>query len=179
MADYSGAYTGAEIDAGIGLSQTSIQRVDSGWGSYVDTAYTFGSPFAVLAATDTLLPNNKGTVIETQKPTDVATFYSGAVINGQDGDGLLITLEMKIVPTNAGTDTVDIWFDIGGTVGQLFRRVWTFPKGTGVIRPISFTVSVYTLDTWAANGATAYIRGNNTLSVYDIKYVITRTHKAR
>ena len=179
MADYNSGNTGPQIDAAVLLAQNSIQRVNSGWGAYDDTAYTSGSPFSVSAATDTLLPNNRGGVIETQKPTDVTTFYSGSVINGQDGDTMSITLDMKVVPTSAGTETVEIWFDIGGTVGELYRRILTFPKGNGIIRPISYSVSVYSLDTWAANGATVYIRGNNTLDVYDIRYIVSRTHKAR
>jgi hypothetical protein len=178
MANYNGAYTGPQIDAAIAKAQTSLQANDTGWGSYVDTAYTSIAPFAVSANTDTLLPNNKGTVIETQKPADVSTFYTGSVIAGRDGDGMLITLDMKVVPTNAGTETVEIWFDIGGGIGELYRRILTFPKGNGVIRPVDYSVAVYTAATWQTNGASVYIRANNTIDVYDITYLITRTHKA-
>lgn len=179
MVDYNSAYTGSEIDAAVALAQTSLQTDDTGWGDYVDTVYTSGSPFLVSANTDTVLPNNKGSVIETQKPTDVTTFYNGSTITGRNGDGIMITVDCKLLPTSAGTTTVEIWFDIGGAVGELYRRITTFPKGTGVVRPLNFTVSGYTLNTWEANGATTYIRANGTMSVYDIRYLITRTHKAR
>lgn len=151
---------------------------DTGWSDYADTQYpNAASPFSVLADTDTAIPNNKASVNETQKPSDVTTFYDGTVITGRNGDGILITVDMKAKPTNANATTLEIWFDIGGAVGELYRRILTFPKGNGVERPINFTVSGYTLDTWEANGATVYCRCNGTVDLYGIRYVITRTHR--
>tara|TARA_R110000772_G_scaffold27585_3_gene70054 strand:+ start:2187 stop:2726 length:540 start_codon:yes stop_codon:yes gene_type:complete len=152
---------------------------DTGWGNYSDTEYTSGSPFSIVADTDTVLPNNKGSVLEGQLPSDVTTFYDGTVITGQNGDSILITVDMKATPTSAGATYIEVWFDIGGAVGELYRRIISFPKGQGQLRPINFTVSGYTLGTWEANGATAYVRCNGTAEIYDIRYVITRTHKAK
>lgn len=151
----------------------------SGWAQYADTTYTSGSPFSVAADTDTNVPNDAGSNIETQKPSDVTSFYSGGVITGRDGDGITITVDLKALPTNVNTTYLEFWFDIGGSVGELYRRIITFPKGNGVIRPVNFTVTGYTLDTWESNGATVKCRANGTVDLYDIRYVITRTHKAR
>ena len=151
----------------------------TGWAQYDDTQYTSGSPFSILADTDTVLPNNKGGVIESQMPTDITTMYDGTVITGRNGDGILITVDCFVVPTNVGTTSIDLWFDIGGSVGELYRRVITFPKGTGEVRPINFTVSGYTLGTWETNGAKVYVNANGPADIYGIRYVITRTHKAR
>ena len=151
----------------------------TGWGNYSDTQYTEGSPFSVSANTDTNLPNNAGSKIETQKPADVTTFYNGTVITGRNGDAINITVDMKLKPTSAGTTYLECWFDIGGSVGELYKRIVSFPKGNGVERPLDFTVSAYTLDTWEANGATVKVRSDGPLQIYDIRYVIFRTHKAR
>lgn len=151
----------------------------SGWAQYTDTTYTSGSPFSVSADTDTNVPNDGGSVLDDQKPSDVASFYSGGLITGREGDGILITVDLKALPTNANTTTIEFWFDIGGSIGELYRRILTFPKGNGVERPVNFTVGGYTLDTWEANGATVKCRANGTVDLYDIRYVITRTHKAR
>ena len=149
-----------------------------GWAQYADTQYTVGSPFSVAGNVDTVLPNNALNNIETQKPLDVATFYDGSVITGRNGDGIAITVDMLAIPTNANTSYVEIWFDIGS--GQdLYKRIISFPKGNGVERPINFSVSGYTLGTWEANGATVYVRADNTVNLYDIRYVITRTSKAK
>ena len=150
----------------------------TGWGAYNDTQYTSGSPLSLVADTDTLLPNNAGSVIETQKPSDIDTFYDGYVITGRAGDGLLITVDLIATPTSVAATSIELWFDIGGAVGELYRRIVTFPKGNGVPRPINFSTSAYTLDTWEANGATAYVRADGPVDIYNIRYVLTRTHKA-
>jgi hypothetical protein len=151
----------------------------TGWGNYVDTQYTSGSPQLIAADTDTLVANNAGSVIESQLPADVTSFYDGSVITGQNGDALLITIDAKVVPTSANTTYIEFWFDIGGSIGELYRRPITFPKGQGEIRTMVISTGVYTLDTWEGNGATVYCRANGTASLYDVRYVITRTHKAR
>ena len=151
----------------------------TGWAQYEDTVYTSGSPFSVSASTDTVLPNNKGNTLETQKPNDVTTFYDGTVITGRNGDGILITIDCTVEPTSGTATYAEFWLDIGGAVGELYRRIISFPKGTGVARPVNFTVSGYTLGTWETNGATVYVSSDGPIDIYGIRYVITRTHKAR
>ena len=156
----------------------------SGWGYYGDTQYTSGSPLAILADTDTIIPNNKATVIETEKPSDITTFYDGTVVTGRSGDDIIISVDFAVTPTNAGTDFIEVWFDITGGTGtpaplaNLYRRIFSFPKGSGAERRISFSHSGYTLGTWETNGAVLYVKANNTANIYDIAYIIKRTHKA-
>lgn len=152
---------------------------ETGWAQYSDNQYTSGSPFALLADTDTLMPNNAGSVINGQIPLDITSYYSDGVITGNNGDSVLITVDLVAVPTNVGTTTIEVWFDIGGSIGELYRRTVSFPKGVGVSRPISFTVSAYQLDTWELNGASVWARANGTCDLYDIRYIITRTHSAK
>ena len=150
---------------------------DTGWAQYRDTQYTSGSPLTVATDTDTLLPNNAGAVLDAEKPSDVTTFYDGSVVTGRNGDGITISVNMTARPTSASTTILETWFDIGGALGEIYRRLVSFPKGSGVERPINFTSTGYTLNTWEANGATAYIRANGPIEVYDIDYIITRTHR--
>lgn len=164
--------------SGGGVAEAQIARL-TGWGNYQDTQYTAVAPFSVAADIDTVLPNNKGSVIETQLPSDVPTFYDGTVIKGFNGDGISITVDMKVIPTSVGATYIEVWFDIGGAVGELYRRIVTFPKGQGVARPLNFTVNGYTLGTWEANGATTHVLSNGTCDIYDIRYLIAREHKAR
>lgn len=65
----------------------------TGWADYSDTQYTVGSPFAVVADTDTILPNNGLGGPKTQEP-DGETLYSAGKITGRNGDGILITVDM-------------------------------------------------------------------------------------
>jgi len=179
MADYNSVYTGLQIDAGIAKANTARQEADSGWAQYTDTQYTVGSPLFVLGNTDTVLPNNAGASVITQKPADVASFYTAGKITGRNGDGILITINATLLPTSPATKYAELWFDIGGAIGEPYRTTVTFPKGNGVLYNFSTGFNGYTLDTWEANGATVYIRADGTMSVYDIDYIITRTHKAR
>lgn len=156
----------------------------TGWGNYVDTQYTSASPFSVSADTITNLPNNKGSVIETQKPYDVDTFYDGTVIKGRNGDGILVTIDFIATPTNTATTYVEVWIDITGGTGipsnlaNLYKRIVSFPKGNGVDRPINFTFGAYTLNTWEANGGVVKVLANGSFNAHDIRYVVHRTHKA-
>ena len=149
----------------------------TGWAQYADTQYTDIAPFSILADTDTVLPNNAGNVIESQLPADVSTFYSAGKITGRNGDGLGITIDFTATPTAGSATFIEVWIDIGGAVGQLYRRIISFPKGTGVERPVNFTVIGYTLGTWEANGGTVYVRSNGPVDIYGQRYVLTRTHK--
>lgn len=157
----------------------------TGWGEYVDTQYTSASPFQLVADTPENLPNNKAAVIESQKPTDVDTFYDGTGITGRNGDGILITIDFKATPRAAGTTEILVYLDITGGTGtpanlaRLYPRLVTFNKGVGVEKDINYTFSGYTLGTWDANGAEIKVIANGACDVYDIRYVITRTHKAR
>lgn len=149
-----------------------------GWGAYVDDQYTFASPFSIAANTDTILPNNAGaSTIETYKPNDITTFYDGTVITGRTGDGISLTIEMKVTPSVAA-NYVELWIDIGGSIEPLYRQISSFPKGAGVERNIVFNVaSAYTLDTWEANGGTVYVRSDGGCDIYGIRYLIARNSR--
>lgn len=167
-------------EAGITLIQVASEiSKASGWAVYSDTVYTSGSPFSVVADTDTVLPNNAGSIVDSQLPEDVDTFYNGTTITGRNGDGVTLTVDLVATPSSVAATTLEVWFDIGGAVGELYRRIITFPKGTGVDRPLNFTINGYTLGTWETNGATVYVRSNGPLTLHAIRYIIARSHKAR
>lgn len=157
-----------------------LANQQTGWASYVDTQYpNSGAPFTLTANTDTLLPNNAGTVIDSQKPADITAFYDGTVITGRNGDNLDIMIYFKAVPSVVN-QWLDIWIDIGGTVGELYRQTFNFPRGAGTERGILYALpSAYTLGTWEANGGSVYVRSNASCDIYRINYNFDRSHKAR
>ena len=159
------------------LRDMLVSLADTGWADYADTQYTSGSPFSVAADTDTVLPNNAGGGVAAYLPSDVSAFYDGTVITGRTGDHLNITINFDVLPTSASTTLLEVWFDIGGAVGELYRRLVTFPKGNGIVRPVTLTTGVYTLDTWETNGATVFVRSNGPCEIYNIRFVINRNHR--
>lgn len=151
----------------------------TGWASYVDTQYTEASPLSVVGGATTPLPNNAGTVIDFQKPTDITSFYENGLITGRNGDNLDVMIYFKAVPSVIN-QSVDIWVDIGGSIGELYRQTFAFPRGAGTPRGILYALpSAYTLGTWEANGGRIYIESTDNFTVYDINYNFDRSHKAR
>lgn len=180
------------------LGETPIQKSDfsrfdelstlhneTGWGDYTDSQYTQGSPFLVSADTDTMLPNDGQGAFSRrfEEPADIAPFPCGWLddnkIRGRDGDALMITTSCTLLPTSASTTDLELWYDIGGGVGELYRRIAGFPKGNGVVRSFTVSTLVYTLDTWEENGATTYVRSNGPVSIYNIRHVVGRVHSRR
>lgn len=167
----------SEFSFGGGGDGGSTPSIYTGWAQYSDTQYTAEAPFSVVADVDTIVPNNGLNFIDSQKPEDIATFYDGTVVTGRNGDGLNITFDATVIPSVAA-NIVEFWFEIGAGI-ELYRRIISFPKGAGVARPISFSVSGYTLDTWEATGATMHMVADGAVDIYGQRLVLTRTHKAR
>lgn len=165
-----------------GGGSSFVKRSQTGWASYVDTQYPdTDNAFTVSANTDTILPNNAGNIIDHQKPVDVTSFYDSTTrrILGRNGDSLDAMIYFKAEPSSTN-QYLDVWIDIGGTIGELYRETYSFPKGAGQVRGVKFDLpSAYTLGTWEANGGQVYIRSNATLDLYQINYNFDRTHKAR
>ena len=154
----------------------------TGWAVYNDTTYTTGSPFLVTAgAPAQALPNNAGSKIETQLPSDVTSFYDGTVITGRNGDGVMIMMEFQCRPTTNNSDVrLKTSIDIGGTVGEIYPFEFGLGKGLNVEHFFLKSTLAYTLDTWETNGGTVLIEAfNSNIEVYNIRYLISRTHKAR
>lgn len=152
----------------------------TGWADYSDTQYTSAAPFQ-LSTTKVTLPNNAGNTVDSQKPIDITTFYDPATqtITGRNGDGINITFEFKIRPTSNQATRVTVSIDIGGTVGEIYTRDFVTSKGVNQENFYISSFNAYTLNTWETNGGAVKVVASSNVDIYDIRYVITRTHKAR
>lgn len=153
----------------------------TGWAEYQDTEYTSSSPFTVLLDTDTVIPNNAGTIRQDQKPKDVDTLYNPLTktIPGRYGDGLIVHCDFKFTSSSAAGAYFEVWLDLGASVVDLYRRVTTMPKGNDTEHGFSISVGTFTYDTWEALGAQFKIRASVNTDIYDVRYVLTRTHRGR
>ncbi|WP_164510792.1 hypothetical protein [Nonlabens xiamenensis] len=152
----------------------------TGWADYSDGVYTSASPF-IVGATKVTLPNDANTVRDAQKPIDVPTLYDASTqtITGRNGDLINILIEFKARPNTAGTTRLTVSVDIGGAVGEIYPRDFVMSKGNGVEHFFLSSFNAYTLDTWETNGGTVKVVSTASTDIYDIRYVITRLHKAR
>lgn len=160
------------------FSRTEIEN-RTGWAAYTDTVLTSGSPLTLVANTETVLTNNKGTSLESQMPDDVTTFYDGTRIQGFNGDDIIIGIRFKAVPRAAGTTYVDVRVNIDGAPGVIYEETKEFPKGQGTERSVNVTFSGYSLGTFEANGAEILVESNGALDIYDVVCIVKRTHKAK
>lgn len=154
----------------------------SGGGNFADTTYTSANPFTLTtAAGRTALPNNAGSIWGLQVPVGHKPLYDGATIAGINGNMYQITIEFRVRPTSAASDPrISTVIDIGGSVGELYKRDLVLSKGNGVEHYYVSSFVYYTLDTWEENGGTVYVTAfNSDLEIYDIRYVIALAHMAR
>lgn len=155
----------------------------TGWYDYTDSQYNESNPFVMSGGVEYTMPNDaQGFLTRGQLPEDndyPNGFYNGTHILGKWNDSLLITVDFKAKSTSGTDSYIEVWFDIGGGIAPLYKRINTFPKGNNVERPITLTTNVYTLNTWEQNGALVKVFSDDNAEIYDIRFVISRMHKAR
>ena len=156
-------------------ARIAILEGATGWGEYTHT----GSTQSLTASTKAALVNNKGGVLEVQKPTDVGTLYDGTVITGRNGDSILGVIEMTFTPDDAVASNLFVAIDIGGAVGEIYPEDFTIALGAGLPHIIRYAPPAYTLNTWEANGGTIRVEADGDGVISDVRYVIHRLHKAR
>ncbi|WP_055411776.1 hypothetical protein [Nonlabens sp. YIK11] len=173
--------------AWVAIGGTSAANDFTGWADYVDTIHDTDNPFIVgdisssISPNRVTLPNNAGTIRDTQKPIDVTTFYDSASqsITGRNGDGVNIVIEFKARPNTTTESRLTIAIDIGAPVNEIYTRDFVLSKGKDVEHFYLSSFNAYTLGTWQANGGLVKVSCTASTDIYDIRYVITRTHKAR
>lgn len=162
------------------LNGHSVRENKRGWADYGDTQYTELSPFTLVADTPTLLPNNGLTGFKGQEPENTVLYdTSTGKIPGREGSDLNISVEMTVTPTHPSTTYMNLWIDIGGVIPPLYTRTQTFPKGQNVAHPWHFSITGYTLDTWAANGGLIYVQAPGSAEIHSIRYILSVQNPAR
>jgi len=151
----------------------------SGWASYVDTQYTVSAKRSIAQGVTIALPNNAGAVINGFLPAGVTSFYDGTKITPANiGDAYTIRIAFTAQNNNVN-GLAEINLNIGGAVGEIFRRSIQFPKGAGTVTQYSFAELIYSSDTFKANGGQLDITSiTGTTEVWGVVYVIARIHNA-
>lgn len=151
----------------------------TGQAQYADGAYTEASPFSITADTKVTLPNS-GVKFAPQMPSDIVDFYDSSTqkILGRDGDGVLIGIEFLAKPTSVQATLLKVTIDIG-LPEEIFPQSFPLDKGAGVEHAIYHPVLAYNASNWETNGGLVKVECNGPASLYGIRYVFHRSHKAR
>lgn len=164
-------YNGSEV----------ARKNDTGWASYRDTSHTVGSPLVILDTVTATVTNNAGTVINSELPAGVTSFYNSGTSKltpELDGDYYIFAIRFNAKNSATLGGYMDFGIDVGGAVGVIFKETLIFPKGAGVEHNFTVSCPGYTAATFIANGGLVKLTaGGGDLDIYDIEYQITRVHK--
>jgi len=127
----------------------------------------------------TVVQNAAVSKMETQKPDDVATFFSDNRIRVHDGDAVAIRVQMMVRPLDP--NNIATTAEVGLTTNG---RTVIFPEnvvlnGLDQLTPISYATTAYAAATWAANGAAVTLRVDGAVEVVSRTVFVTRLHRAR
>lgn len=98
-------------------------------------------------------------------------------VTGRNGDSIDLMVYFKCVPSAINSE-IDVWVNIGGAVGELYRQTIYF-RGTSEKGAMYTIPSGYTLGTWEANGGVIYLKSSVNMQVYGVNLNLDRSHKAR
>jgi len=177
---------GTTSNYGVPISKESIQgyaQEMTGWVTYSDTDHDVDNPFVILSDERLVIPDNAQEGISSQIPLETDPLYNGLdnkLTPHENGDAYLLRISFKRY-TTSNTGYGEITLDIGQDEPILDIPV-TFPRGIGVNNARTFVVTelLFSGTDFVTNGGQLYyesVRGNT--SIYDIRYMISRIHKAR
>jgi hypothetical protein len=93
------------------------------------------------------------------------------------GDSYTISVRFR-AKTSINNDYFDIGLDIGGLMNFILTESKVFHKGINEEQIFNITFVVFSLNTFVVNGCQVKISAKTgNLSIYDIDYLIVRTHK--
>lgn len=128
--------------------------------------------FYLSNVTGTFQDNEQVTGGTSSATADVDGTITEGKINALEGDTISYTVEFTAEPQTANTTYIDVWVDIGGSVGELYRRTTSLPKGSGNAVSVISSTDAYCLDTWESNGGVIKILANQDTNIYDIRVVV-------
>lgn len=166
-----------QIDA-LSARIDALEAQHTGWAVYRDTAYTSGSPFVISSGTKVTLPNNAGTVLDSELPDGVTEFYDGTkLVPDLVNNYYVLTVRFKASYSGGTAAVAEFGVDIG-QASDIFQEVLQFPKGSGTVHAFSLVVPHYTGNDFVTNGGLVKlesIAGGN-ISVYGIEYHIAKVY---
>jgi hypothetical protein len=179
----AGANTAARVGSNLvaiadALTAIKPNALGFGWANYNTTTFTNASPFVIAPNSTVTLPNNANNSMISELPAGVTNLYNGTtnkITPALIGDAYLINVRFK-ARTSANSDFLVLFIDILSGV-QINADARPFLRGANTEQAFSFSIPVFTMDTFVANGGLIKIVSNTgTISVYDITYFITRTY---
>ena len=152
----------------------------TGWENWEDATYTSGSPLSLTASTRTKVTID-GLAASTNTSYSPVSGDLWDNTNNKitpDNVGDVYDLRLRFQATPAVSDGyITLELDIGGSEGVILAQTQRFLKGTSE-QSMLFVATVFTLDTFVANGGSIYATSSVGVDIHSIGLLINRTHKA-
>ena len=146
-----------------------------GWARYDDTQYTSASSYAFTTATEFIVPNNAGTVLNTYINSSTAYYNGSKLFAENENDVYIITIAFKAKISNAN-GYIDIYLQGGnGTPYERVRDIIVFPKGNDVEHTYTKQFQYYSDSDVVTNGLSVKMLPSDNGEIYDVIYFIQRT----
>lgn len=157
-------------------AQTDPLYATPGWANYADPATQ-----TLAAGVRTVWVNAATSKDETQKPSEIATWWDtlNNKIPGRDGDAINIRLKMTATPQDTTASSLLIEFDIGGAIGVLDSHKFPLTDGAQVSMPITYPLPAFNRATFAQNGATIYVTADGPVTLSNKALLVQRVHRGR
>lgn len=154
-----------------GTSLVAVQP--QGWAQYFDDA----APQVLVAATPATLSINSGSVVDSQKPSDVSTFWdaTGNIIVGRNNEVCTFTVSFTFTPSDAVASNITADVDVGGVTGVI--RSFSFDVTTSTARDVVFEVTAPMQSDWVANGAKITVEADGPGALSEKTVFISRIFK--
>jgi len=162
---------------GGGQEPAPVVLAQTGWGFYQDDALTVANPLTLNNGVSEVLANNAAVSIQSELPSDVATFYQNGRIQGQLNDLLDISIDFTFSPVGTSYQTLTVGLDTGS--GLIYAQRITTPRGAGQEMPMSFKLRCVINAEWVANGAQVLLLSGGVSRISNVSYLINRAHKAK
>jgi len=147
-----------------------------GWARYVDSQYTEASPLSLATDTDTPLPNNSGTVVNSDVSINFYNNSSQKITPQNLNDVYLITIEWKAATPNANQTHLNLSIQNGGGLVENLDVALAYVKGNATTQVFHNIFQYYIDQDFLDNGASLHIQSHGgTSTVWDIQYFIQRT----
>jgi hypothetical protein len=175
----SSTYGNADLDRSVG---------GIGWASYVDSAATSGSPLELNAGNSYVAPITIDGLASgsssAQWPAGVSAPWdtsTNKLIGVNDGD--MFDMRLKFSAQDGASMTLlDIYIDIGGAIGELWRKSIQIAKGASTETEVLISSNYFTGTTFIANGGIIYAstaQSSTDMDIWGIEIVLLRKYVGR
>jgi len=174
---YDDAYTFQPAEP-IEITANGIIPKTSGFCNYQDRVTVQDVPADTIA----VLLNHRHEINETQKPSDVTSFYGpNEVICVGEGDAVAIRVQATITPTDEADVASRVFFGLSimPTLPNMIFPASFSLNGFGAPITVGYSTTAYAGETWARNGAKVMVRADGPIRITSRTLLVTRLHKSR